>query len=287
MNFNEINPYIRFAIERDLTEDYTRELAAYDFRLFYGLSGKIRVEVDGESFPVTKNTFVLVPPARFYRLCVEEGDPEPNRFGILNFDMTCAHADQKLSIPPHPADRFNPALVISDEAPEEFARPRCLETDYRSTEVFREILAQFLHKPALYHEECGARLKFILTLAARNAIQKQHNRPRVVEDVLDFVRANYNRPITNALIAEHFVYHPNYVNRVFKSSIGQSLHQYVIHYRLRIAKTLLAGSDYSIDQVARTVGFDSPSYFSKYFKEYFGETPMTFRKNYIEHLQQP
>ncbi|MBR4872605.1 MAG: hypothetical protein IKV00_02085, partial [Clostridia bacterium] len=111
MNFNEINPYIRFAIERDLTEDYTRELAAYDFRLFYGLSGKIRVEVDGESFPVTKNTFVLVPPARFYRLCVEEGDPEPNRFGILNFDMTCAHADQKLSIPPHPADRFNPALV--------------------------------------------------------------------------------------------------------------------------------------------------------------------------------
>lgn len=285
MNFNEINPYIRFAIERNLTEDYTRELAAYDFRLFYGFSGKIWVKVDGERFPVTKNTFVLIPPAHFYRLCVEEDEKEPNSFGILNFDMTCDRADQKLSIPPHPTERFNAALVISDKAPEEYAKPCCLESDYRSTEFFREIIMQFIHKPPLYREECGARLKFILTLAARSAIRKQNDRPRIVEDVLDFVRTNYNQPITNALIADRFVYHPNYINRVFKASMGQSLHQYVIHYRLRIAKTLLTGSDYSIDEIARTVGFESPSYFSKYFKEYFGEPPLTFRTNYINHLQ--
>lgn len=285
MNFNEINPYIRFAIERNLTEDYTRELAAYDFRMFYGLSGKIWVEVEGKRFPVTKNTFVLVPPAHFYRLCVEDDEKEPNNFGILNFDMTCDRADQKLSTPPLPSERFNASLVISDKAPEEYAEPCCFESDYRSTEFFREILTQFLHKPPLYREECGACLKSILTLAMRNAIKKRHERPRVVEDILDFVRTNYNQPITNALIAERFVYHPNYINRLFKASMGQSLHQYVIHYRLRIAKTLLANTDYSIDEIARSVGFESPSYFSKYFKEYFGEPPLSFRANYIKHLQ--
>ena len=285
MHFNEINPYIRFAIERDLTGDYSRAIAAYDFRLFYGLAGKILVEVEGEYLPVTRNTLVIVPPAHFYRLLVDNEEKEPNRFGILNFDMTCARADQKLSITPQPASRFNPALVISREAPEEFAAPRCLETDYRSTEAFRALIAQFLHKPALYREECGARLKFILTLAERNAIQRQRNRPRVVEEVLDFVRAHYNKPITNASIAEHFVYHPNYINRVFKASMGQSLHQYVIHYRLRIAQTLLTGSDDSIEEIARTVGFESPSYFSKYFKEYFGEPPLSFRANHIKNLQ--
>lgn len=285
MNFNEINPYIRFAMERDLTEDYPRELAAYDFRLFYGLSGKIWVEADGERLPVTKNTFVIVPPAHFYRLCLDNDEKESNRFGILNFDMTCRRADQKPSIPPHPTERFNEALVISRETPGEYAKPSCFESDYRSTEFFREIITQFLHKPPLYREECGARLKFILTLAARSSIRKQNNRPRVVEDVLDFVRANYNQPITNALIAEHFVYHPNYVNRVFKASMGQSLHRYVIHYRLRIAKTLLTNTGDSIDEIARSVGFESPSYFSKYFKEYFGEPPLTFRTNYVKHLQ--
>ena len=287
MNFHDINPYIRFAIERNLTEDqkdYTRELAAYDFRMFYGLAGKVVVEVNGQRLPVTKNTFVLVPPGCFYRLRTED-DKEPNRFGILNFDMTCSHADQKLSIPPQPADRFNPSLIISRETPDEYAEPCVLESDYRSTEFFREILTQFLHKPPLYREECGARLKFILTLSARNTLKKQHDRPRVVEEILDFVRANYNNSITNAVIAEHFVYHPNYVNRVFKASMGQSLHQYVIHYRLRIAKNLLTGTDYSIDEIARSVGFDSPSYFSKYFKEYFGEPPLSFRTNYIKHFQ--
>lgn len=285
MNFNEINPYIRFAIERDLTEDYTRELAAYDFRLFYGLSGKIWVEVDGTRLPVTKNTLVLVPPAHFYRLCMDNEEKEPNRFGILNFDMTCNRADQKLSIPPHPADRFHPSLIISDETPDELSAPCCQETDYRSGEFFREILDLFIHKPPLYREECGARLKFILTLAQRNTIKKQHDRPRIVEDVLDFVRANYNQPLTNARIAEHFVYHPNYVNRVFRASMGQSLHQYIIHYRLKVAKTLLTSTDSSIDEIARSVGFESPSYFSKYFKEYFGEPPLSFRANYIKHLQ--
>lgn len=285
MNFNEINPYIRFAMARDLTEDYSRELAAYDFRMFYGLSGKIRIEVDGACFSVTKNTFVLIPPGHFYRLCTEEEGKEPNRFGILNFDMTCDRADQKLSIPPHPADRFNPALIISDITPEEFASPCVFESDYRSTEFFRDILTQFLHKPPLYREECGARLKFILTLALRSTIKKQHDRPRVVEEILDFVRTNYNMPLTNALIAEHFVYHPNYVNRVFKASMGQSLHQYIIHYRLKVAKTLLTGTDYSIDEIAHSVGFESPSYFSKYFKEYFGEPPLTFRASYVKHLQ--
>lgn len=284
MNFNELNPYIRFAIERDLTEEYTRALAAYDFRLFYGLTGRIWVEVDGMHLPVTKNSFVIVPPAHFYRLC-PDNEKEPNRFGILNFDMTCDRADQKLSIPPHPADRFNPALVISDKTPEEYATPCCLEGDYRSTEFFREILTRFLHKPPLYHEECSALLKFILTLAKRYAVKKQRGRPRIVEDVLDFVRANYNQPITNSMIAEHFVYHPNYINRVFKSSMGQSLHQYIIHYRLKIAKTLLAGTDASVDEVAHSVGFESPSYFSKYFKEYFGESPLSFRTNYLKHLQ--
>lgn len=285
MNFNEINPYIRFAIERDLTEDYTRELAAYDFRLFYGLSGKIWVEVDGTRLPVTKNTLVLVPPAHFYRLCLDSEEKEPNRFGILNFDMTCNRADQKLSIPPHSADRFHPSLIISDEAPDELSAPCCQETDYRSGEFFREILELFIHKPPLYREECGARLKFILTMAQRNTIKKQHDRPRIVEDVLDFVRANYNQPLTNARIAEHFVYHPNYINRVFRASMGQSLHQYIIHYRLKVAKTLLTSTDSSIDEIARSMGFESPSYFSKYFKEYFGEPPLSFRANYIKHLQ--
>ena len=33
----------------------------------------------------------------------------------------------------------------------------------------------------------------------------------------------------------------------------------------------------SIDEIARSVGFESPSYFSKYFKECFGTSPLKYR----------
>ena len=45
------------------------------------------------------------------------------------------------------------------------------------------------------------------------------------------------------------------------------------------------GSVDSIEEIARTVGFESPSYFSKYFKDYFGEPPLSFRANHIKNLQ--
>jgi AraC-like DNA-binding protein len=277
MNFSEINPYIRFAVERGLSEDYSHPIAAYDFRLFYGLSGRLLVEVDGKLLPVTKNTLVIVPPAHFYRLLADKSEKEPSLFGLLNFDMTCTHDDQKLSIMPQPLGRFDPSLVISDDAPTELSAPISLETDLLMTEHLHQITSRFLHKPPLYREECSAHLKYILTLAMRNAIQRQHDRPRIVEDVLDFIRANYQSPITGELITEKFAYHPNYIGRVFKASMGQSLHRYVIHYRLRVAGTLLTSTNDSIDEIARAVGFESPSYFSKYFKEYFGESPLKFR----------
>jgi signal transduction histidine kinase/DNA-binding response OmpR family regulator/ABC-type xylose transport system substrate-binding protein len=43
--------------------------------------------------------------------------------------------------------------------------------------------------------------------------------------------------------------------------------------RLRRAKTLLQRTDSTVAEVAYKVGFSSPGYFSKCYKEYFGETP--------------
>lgn len=48
--------------------------------------------------------------------------------------------------------------------------------------------------------------------------------------------------------------------------------------RLKKAASLLASSSLSISEITYEVGFTSPSYFSKCYKEYFGETPTDFLK---------
>ena len=43
--------------------------------------------------------------------------------------------------------------------------------------------------------------------------------------------------------------------------------------RLKRAASLLASTEKSVSEIAYEVGFTSPSYFSKCYKEYFGENP--------------
>ena len=48
--------------------------------------------------------------------------------------------------------------------------------------------------------------------------------------------------------------------------------------RLKKASTLLSTTDKTISEITYEVGFTSPSYFTKCYKEYFGESPSDFLK---------
>ena len=48
--------------------------------------------------------------------------------------------------------------------------------------------------------------------------------------------------------------------------------------RLKKAAALLASTDKTVAEVTYEVGFSSPSYFTKCYKDYFGESPTDFLK---------
>ena len=61
--------------------------------------------------------------------------------------------------------------------------------------------------------------------------------------------------------------------RKTKQLVGESPNDMIRIFRLKRAHQLLTETDQTIQQVAYEVGFSSPSYFSKCYKEYFGEKP--------------
>lgn len=72
-----------------------------------------------------------------------------------------------------------------------------------------------------------------------------------------------------------------YLNKKMTALTGKTTSEYVRSIRLRKAAQLLEKSDLTISEVAYEVGYNSPKYFSKYFKDEYGILPSEYRKNYL------
>lgn len=66
--------------------------------------------------------------------------------------------------------------------------------------------------------------------------------------------------------------------RKLKSLTNYSPNELLRQIRLKKAAALLAASEMSVSEIAYEVGFSSPSYFTKCYKEQFGESPTDFLK---------
>src|SRR5690606_5079063 len=64
--------------------------------------------------------------------------------------------------------------------------------------------------------------------------------------------------------------------RKLKAIIGMTPTEFVRNERLRLAAGLLKKSDATVAEIAYQVGFGTPSYFIKCFKEAYGHTPNEF-----------
>ena len=66
--------------------------------------------------------------------------------------------------------------------------------------------------------------------------------------------------------------------RKTKALCGYAPNELLRIARLKRAASLLAGTEKTIAEITYEVGFSSPSYFTKCYKEYFGENPTEFLK---------
>jgi YesN/AraC family two-component response regulator len=68
----------------------------------------------------------------------------------------------------------------------------------------------------------------------------------------------------------------------FKKETGKTPSAYLLDLRIRKARRLLRSSQYSIQQIAESVGIFDANYFVKCFRKVNGMTPSDYRKGYIE-----
>ena len=68
------------------------------------------------------------------------------------------------------------------------------------------------------------------------------------------------------------------IYKKLKTITGLSLVEYMRDYRLKKAKKLIKTKQYSLSEVCYQVGYSDRKYFSKLFKERFGNAPSFYMK---------
>lgn len=72
--------------------------------------------------------------------------------------------------------------------------------------------------------------------------------------------------------------HPNHLNAVVKGISGQTALQMIHHHIIQLAKSYLAQTALSVQAIAESLHFDSPNYFSRFFKKNTAVTPRAYRQ---------
>lgn len=99
-----------------------------------------------------------------------------------------------------------------------------------------------------------------------------------ISQINNYIRANYNQPISTKELSEKLYLSNGYLSRFFKKNYGMSFADYLTNVRVFHAVDDLLNTNTPITRVAYDNGFPSAANFNKAFKEIHGETPSAFRK---------
>lgn len=100
--------------------------------------------------------------------------------------------------------------------------------------------------------------------------------------ILQYIDKHYNDPALSRLtFSNHFYISESYASKFFKEYTGYQFTEYLTKVRMDAACKLLSGTNYAIDKIAVSVGYNSDVSFRRAFKSYTGMTPKQYRNLHI------
>jgi AraC-like DNA-binding protein len=97
----------------------------------------------------------------------------------------------------------------------------------------------------------------------------------ILKEYLD--KNNMNKVVLKDLCDQ--IYHsPSQTIRIFKKAYGITPYQYLMNQKLELAKLILLNTNKSIKEISMELNFYDEHYFSNFFKEKIGISPLNYRK---------
>jgi AraC family transcriptional regulator len=97
---------------------------------------------------------------------------------------------------------------------------------------------------------------------------------------INFIESHLGEDLPLTAIASACNVSINHLCAVFKHSVGQSVHQFVIQQRIERAKILLRNSKKLLVEIAQETGFSNQAHFTTSFRKICGSTPSQYRQDF-------
>lgn len=103
-----------------------------------------------------------------------------------------------------------------------------------------------------------------------------------LRDALLYMEGHYGENITLGGISAYAGTNHTTLTALMKEEVGCTAMEYLMQYRVTVAKKQLAFTEVPIKDVARMVGFKTVQHFNRVFREHTGTTPAQFRKSTVQ-----
>ena len=159
---------------------------------------------------------------------------------------------------------------------------------YEYEDLFKRMRDELLECAFCYEENLTYLLRELLILMNRRMNQDIPKVKGFVQDEIDHARDyfkdHYNEEISIEQYAASRNMSTSWFSKCFRDIVGVSPMKYILDQRIRNAQILLETSDFTITEIAHTLGYENPMYFSRVFHKAKGQSPSKYRKTYRSKL---
>jgi AraC-like DNA-binding protein len=239
-----------------------RKKGCEDNILIYCLQGKGWFVIDQKKYIVKPNQFIHIPATTsIMRYGADEYDP---------WTIYWVHYSGKDMF------TFNRSLKIK-----EHSGAQDITFNEKAVDIWNNMY-QSLEMGYSRDNLCNANLCLYHFLATffypdRHLSANRHAEPGLINDTIHYMRLHLHERLNvgnlaalNNMSASHF-------SNLFRKSTGMPPIDYFIHLKMQKACQLLYSPTLKIKEIAYTIGYDDPYYFSRIFKKLMGLSPEQYR----------
>lgn len=148
--------------------------------------------------------------------------------------------------------------------------------------IFKMIINELQRCQDNYEEMLTLLLTHLLIVFDRELSRKRvitnEYMDREMDNAISYFSENYNKDISIEQYAESRGMSVSWFIRNFKKFTGTAPMQFIVSMRINNAQILLEQTNYTINEIAKIVGYDDQLYFSRLFRKQKGFSPSQYRK---------